>query len=463
MKNLLILIALFIASDLSAQEIPCRQWHIKKDKYGNETRSSCKEAWQVNVNGQKHGKYIEYFEGGNPSVSATFMNGILNGPYKSFDGDGATILEEGLYKNGKKDGKWVENWYERKVVSRGQYLNGEPIGIWSCNASEKQLQYDFKSHERKLTWKNQIIQNVIDLNSKSYNGEVLISLGFRHLEGALITLTIESNLDNNKIWIRDIKDIRVGEKYSSIASSNPNFTIESKLFSFLLSILRDKYGLLKEDDKSNDAYITLSFNNGILNTEVSSRIFTSEGKLIDTTNLFVAFQGEQGNAIKKMNTYLDSVKIIFDSFVDNKKLIYSGYIEAPDLKKWYSQIIEEFKSRKPETFDARYIASIERELADETMLSFTPSKYTGRIKIDNVILVIMQNSGMEVTQRAIEYEYYIEYNITNGKFDGVQRIGSWDKNMVLKEGRVNAQYIYSFDNGVKKSLRDVVNNRTITY
>jgi antitoxin component YwqK of YwqJK toxin-antitoxin module len=64
-----------------------------------------------------------YKEGGIKSIGS-FENNELNGEYREFHPDGSVMLE-GTYKHGVKDGKWVTFDESGKKIETVKYVNGE--------------------------------------------------------------------------------------------------------------------------------------------------------------------------------------------------------------------------------------------------------------------------------------------------------------------------------------------------
>lgn len=153
----LILTYLFLLFTLSinAQTPPARTWYY--NDYGAKT--TVKERWEENSQGQKHGTYIKYFTDGEREILgyfkndkpngqfeitiyayyyfqkvktityANFVNGLQNGLYKTVSGD--VTLVEGNYSNDIKTGYWKDNYdIELKIYEEGQYVNGKRDGEW---------------------------------------------------------------------------------------------------------------------------------------------------------------------------------------------------------------------------------------------------------------------------------------------------------------------------------------------
>jgi len=165
-----------------AQDLPC------KFKYPDQR---CKERYLENSQGQKHGKYISYYQDGTVAkvqyysngklngVSTesynwgkyitTYLNGIENGLYQKLTADGK-ILEKGNYKNGKKDGYWIE--YDGK--DKGNYTNGAKHGIWEIyrdgwNGPAGITKGEFVNGEHVGTWTNLVVIGTKKSNSLTLN------------------------------------------------------------------------------------------------------------------------------------------------------------------------------------------------------------------------------------------------------------------------------------------------------
>ncbi|HEX6180119.1 MAG TPA: TonB family protein, partial [Chitinophagaceae bacterium] len=70
---------------------------------------------------------------------------IFHGPYKRFTKDENKIVEEGNYKNGKKDGLWIEYTSNGKFITKGNYTDDTPTGQWEFYDSKGNLEqrYDY--------------------------------------------------------------------------------------------------------------------------------------------------------------------------------------------------------------------------------------------------------------------------------------------------------------------------------
>jgi TonB family protein len=70
---------------------------------------------------------------------------VKHGPYKRIYTWGKQVTEEGNYKNGKKDGLWIEYGWDGKSISlKGNFANGVPIGVWEFyRAGKLTRKYDY--------------------------------------------------------------------------------------------------------------------------------------------------------------------------------------------------------------------------------------------------------------------------------------------------------------------------------
>lgn len=137
MKSILIIILLSF-NFVNAQELPC------KASYSNKR---CKERYNEDSNGLKHGKCIVYFEDGSVDEVTYYDHGKKHGTCTEFNGWGKYIttfkygIEDGLYQKVSTDGKILEKgnyanglkvgyWIEYNGTDKGNYVNGQKHGYW---------------------------------------------------------------------------------------------------------------------------------------------------------------------------------------------------------------------------------------------------------------------------------------------------------------------------------------------
>jgi len=76
-------------------------------------------------NGKKDGRWTDYFIGGKKRVDVYYKDGVLNGPYSSYNDDHSTIALSGNYVDGKREGEWNMFGLDGKVMETDKYRNGK--------------------------------------------------------------------------------------------------------------------------------------------------------------------------------------------------------------------------------------------------------------------------------------------------------------------------------------------------
>ena len=61
-------------------------------------------------------------------VKRFYHNDLKDGPYESYSN--GRLREKGFYRNGKRDGDYIEYQDSGRVDIRGQYRMGKKVGIW---------------------------------------------------------------------------------------------------------------------------------------------------------------------------------------------------------------------------------------------------------------------------------------------------------------------------------------------
>lgn len=75
--------------------------------------------------GKKNGAWIDYFIGGKKKEEAFYKDGVPNGPYRSYNDDHITVALSGNYVDGKREGEWQMFNFEGKVIETDKYRNGK--------------------------------------------------------------------------------------------------------------------------------------------------------------------------------------------------------------------------------------------------------------------------------------------------------------------------------------------------
>ncbi|WP_448522103.1 toxin-antitoxin system YwqK family antitoxin [Schleiferia thermophila] len=95
------------------------------------------------VNNEKHGKYIWYYDNGNPAVAYTYNMGIIDGDAIEYFREGG-IASISTYRANELNGPYKEFYPDGKIKLEGQYRMGEKVGKW----------YSFDENGRKTLLKN---------------------------------------------------------------------------------------------------------------------------------------------------------------------------------------------------------------------------------------------------------------------------------------------------------------------
>lgn len=127
--------------------------------------------------GRRQGYWKEYYEGGALKREGKYKNGLREGPWKFYYSDGSSE-QRGTYKNGKPDGDWTwfhpngNTWRTEvfyagleegmaieyndtgKVISQGEYLDGEKEGEWLLEYGDHKEQGKYRAGLRDGEWKH---------------------------------------------------------------------------------------------------------------------------------------------------------------------------------------------------------------------------------------------------------------------------------------------------------------------
>jgi|GEM_PF-2355071 len=80
-------------------------------------------------NGKKEGRWTDYFIGGKKREEVYYKDGILNGPYRSYNDDRSTVGLAGNYLDGKRDGEWQMFGLDGKILEIDKYRKGKVYNI----------------------------------------------------------------------------------------------------------------------------------------------------------------------------------------------------------------------------------------------------------------------------------------------------------------------------------------------
>ena len=75
----------------------------------------------------------------------TFKNGVRDGPWVDYH-DNGQLYSKGTYQDDERDGPWVNYWYNGQLLSKGTYENGKKDGPWVSYWENGQL-WSHGTHE----------------------------------------------------------------------------------------------------------------------------------------------------------------------------------------------------------------------------------------------------------------------------------------------------------------------------
>ncbi len=96
---------------------------------------------------------VAYHSNGQPSIIATYYNGVPEGVRREFDEDGKVVksysYEDGWMRyegvvdlNGKRQGLWKEYYKTGELRSQGKYVNSNPVGPWEFYFMDKTVEIE---------------------------------------------------------------------------------------------------------------------------------------------------------------------------------------------------------------------------------------------------------------------------------------------------------------------------------
>jgi TonB family protein len=135
-KVITIVVAILSSINLFSQETKLIEIKFDDSKQIQERYSVLKSDKQI-----KHGEYVSYFRM-NPDQARNFKDGIYK--LEQF------INTKGAYKNGKKDGEWLE--YDRpfSLKTKGKYLEDKKVGVWATTKENGQVIENYDHDLKKM-------------------------------------------------------------------------------------------------------------------------------------------------------------------------------------------------------------------------------------------------------------------------------------------------------------------------
>ena len=80
-------------------------------------------------NGKREGPWVEFYENGQLFIKGEYRNDKQEGPWVEYYNDG-WWRSKGGYRNGWKDGPWVTYNANGQLDSKGEYRSGKHEGRW---------------------------------------------------------------------------------------------------------------------------------------------------------------------------------------------------------------------------------------------------------------------------------------------------------------------------------------------
>lgn len=129
-KEMIILtLAILIPYIIAAQISPERTWYYND----NGQKTTVKERWDEDSEGNKNGTYILYFSNGTKQVSGTYIHGQKSGTWKENWVNGFGVVNGELiynFKNNKLNGEYKAINNSKNITAIGSYTNGYKSGYW---------------------------------------------------------------------------------------------------------------------------------------------------------------------------------------------------------------------------------------------------------------------------------------------------------------------------------------------
>lgn len=88
------------------------------------------------IKGKLEGVKKVFYSNQKIAEETTFKNGLKNGPYKKYAKNGI-VFEESNYKNDEFDGPAIFRNDANVIVSKGIYKNGKKVGMWEITTNGK--------------------------------------------------------------------------------------------------------------------------------------------------------------------------------------------------------------------------------------------------------------------------------------------------------------------------------------
>ena len=80
-------------------------------------------------NGKKEGKWVQYSKNGQLNFKGNYKNGKVEGAWVYY-WDNGQLSAKGNYKNGKREGEWVNYYDNGQLQFKGNFKNWKKEGAW---------------------------------------------------------------------------------------------------------------------------------------------------------------------------------------------------------------------------------------------------------------------------------------------------------------------------------------------
>lgn len=241
----------------------------------------------------------------------TVSNGKFNGPYKRLDYNLTTVLEEGNYKDNKKEGEFKFYNYnsriERKETYKNDKLNGKTIFY---NENEKEI--------ASLIYKDNLPQDGTLIIDYSYSKKPISEI---YKNGQIVERISYDETDGKRISeFKDGKEVKVTAYYKDTDKKRLTYNVKGMYVDDLV-ITYDKNGneLTRaefKDGKLKSGTVYLAEQNAYAYNKTKYVILTKQDNLLkvvikdkDEKTIFkaeeIVEEGDSVSYLKNLNIYLD--------------------------------------------------------------------------------------------------------------------------------------------------------------
>ena len=121
------------------------------------------------INGKRLGDWMFYYEDGKEEQQGSYHKGKPDGDWKWTYPNGNTWREEVFYE-GLEEGLAIEYNDTGKVVSKGEYLDGDKEGKWIMDLGDHREEGEYVAGERNGIWKHYYVSGKLKFEGKFAQG-----------------------------------------------------------------------------------------------------------------------------------------------------------------------------------------------------------------------------------------------------------------------------------------------------